>query len=53
MVVQVKPREQQSGKNMEGHQQKMEANILLLGAESVGKSGMIFTLSLLCTQSDL
>lgn len=39
MVVQVKPRIRYSSKTMEGNQQKVEANILLLGAENVGKSG--------------
>lgn len=38
MVVQVKPSAQCS-KVTEGSLQKVEANILLLGAENVGKSG--------------
>uniref|UniRef100_A0A9J7X0N4 small monomeric GTPase n=2 Tax=Cyprinus carpio TaxID=7962 RepID=A0A9J7X0N4_CYPCA len=40
MVVQVKPRIRYSSKTMEGNQQKVEANILLLGAENVGKSAL-------------
>ncbi|XP_036395154.1 ras-related and estrogen-regulated growth inhibitor-like protein [Megalops cyprinoides] len=39
MVVQVKPSSQQS-KTMDGAQQKVEANVLLLGAENVGKSAL-------------
>ncbi|XP_050992573.1 ras-related and estrogen-regulated growth inhibitor-like protein [Labeo rohita] len=38
MVVQVKSRIR--SKTMEGNQQKVEANILLLGAENVGKSAL-------------
>ncbi|XP_077052640.1 ras-related and estrogen-regulated growth inhibitor-like protein [Siphateles boraxobius] len=40
MVVQVKSRIRYSSKSMEGNQQKVEANILLLGAENVGKSAL-------------
>ncbi|XP_030645299.1 ras-related and estrogen-regulated growth inhibitor-like protein [Chanos chanos] len=40
MVVQLNPRTRQSSKIMEGNQQKVEANILLLGAENVGKSAL-------------
>ncbi|KAG5856488.1 ras-related and estrogen-regulated growth inhibitor-like protein [Anguilla rostrata] len=40
MVVQVKPNTSHSGKTMDGTQQKVEANILLLGAENVGKSAL-------------
>ncbi|NP_956659.1 Ras-related and estrogen-regulated growth inhibitor-like protein [Danio rerio] len=40
MVVQVKSRNRYSSKTMEGNQQKVEANILLLGAENVGKSAL-------------
>ncbi|XP_051949221.1 ras-related and estrogen-regulated growth inhibitor-like protein [Xyrauchen texanus] len=40
MVVQVKTRIRYSSKSMEGNQQKVEANILLLGAENVGKSAL-------------
>ncbi|XP_016104405.1 ras-related and estrogen-regulated growth inhibitor-like protein [Sinocyclocheilus grahami] len=40
MVVQVKPRVRYSSKTMEGSQQKVEANIVLLGAENVGKSAL-------------
>ncbi|XP_052389648.1 ras-related and estrogen-regulated growth inhibitor-like protein [Carassius gibelio] len=40
MVVQVKPRNRYSSKTMEGNQQKVEANILLLGAVNVGKSAL-------------
>ncbi|XP_051519262.1 ras-related and estrogen-regulated growth inhibitor-like protein [Myxocyprinus asiaticus] len=40
MVVQVKTRIRHSSKSMEGNQQKVEANILLLGAENVGKSAL-------------
>lgn len=40
MVVQVKSRIRYSSKTMEGNQQKVEANILLLGAEDVGKSAL-------------
>ncbi|XP_056110535.1 ras-related and estrogen-regulated growth inhibitor-like protein [Rhinichthys klamathensis goyatoka] len=40
MVVQVKSRIRYSSKTMEGNQQKVEANILLLGAENVGKSAL-------------
>jgi len=43
MVVQVKSRIRHSSKTMEGNQQKVEANILLLGAENVGKSGKFCT----------
>ncbi|KAJ8354682.1 hypothetical protein SKAU_G00222490 [Synaphobranchus kaupii] len=39
MVVQVKPNTNHS-KTMDGTQQKVEANILLLGAENVGKSAL-------------
>ncbi|XP_066577395.1 ras-related and estrogen-regulated growth inhibitor-like protein [Amia ocellicauda] len=40
MVVQVKPGVHPSTKTMEGNQHKVEANILLLGAENVGKSAL-------------
>ncbi|XP_067281606.1 ras-related and estrogen-regulated growth inhibitor-like protein [Pseudorasbora parva] len=40
MVVQVKSRIRHSSKTMEGNHQKVEANILLLGAENVGKSAL-------------
>ncbi|XP_051991668.1 ras-related and estrogen-regulated growth inhibitor-like protein [Xyrauchen texanus] len=40
MVVQVKTRIRYSSKSMEGNQQKVEANIVLLGAENVGKSAL-------------
>ncbi|KAK7124752.1 hypothetical protein R3I94_018964 [Phoxinus phoxinus] len=40
MVVQVKSRIRYSSKTMEGNQQKVEANVLLLGAENVGKSAL-------------
>lgn len=40
MVVHVKPRTRYSSKTMEGNQQKVEANIVLLGAENVGKSAL-------------
>ncbi|XP_062845272.1 ras-related and estrogen-regulated growth inhibitor-like protein [Trichomycterus rosablanca] len=46
MVVQVQTRirsnssNSHSNKRMEGHQHKLEANILLLGAENVGKSAL-------------
>ncbi|KAL1255686.1 hypothetical protein QQF64_013747 [Cirrhinus molitorella] len=40
MVVQVKSRIRHSSKTMEGNQQKVEANVLLLGAENVGKSAL-------------
>ncbi|XP_016086786.1 ras-related and estrogen-regulated growth inhibitor-like protein [Sinocyclocheilus grahami] len=40
MVAQVKPRIRYSSKTMEGSQQKVEANIVLLGAENVGKSAL-------------
>ncbi|KAJ8287956.1 hypothetical protein COCON_G00006150 [Conger conger] len=40
MVVQVKHNTNHSGKTMDGAQQKVEANILLLGAENVGKSAL-------------
>ncbi|MBN3317660.1 RERGL protein, partial [Atractosteus spatula] len=40
MVVQVKSSAHHSSKTMEGSQQKVEANILLLGAENVGKSAL-------------
>ncbi|MGH0185165.1 UNVERIFIED_CONTAM: hypothetical protein FKN15_017055 [Acipenser sinensis] len=40
MVVQVKPSVQHSSKMTEGSQQKVEANVLLLGAENVGKSAL-------------
>uniref|UniRef100_A0A9J7XWR9 small monomeric GTPase n=1 Tax=Cyprinus carpio carpio TaxID=630221 RepID=A0A9J7XWR9_CYPCA len=43
MVVQVKPRIRYSSKTMEGNQQKVEVNILLLGAENVGKSESIYS----------
>lgn len=39
MVVQVETRIRYSSKRMETNQTKVEANILLLGAENVGKSG--------------
>lgn len=39
MVVQVNQRTRNSSKTMDGHQQRVEANILLLGADNVGKSG--------------
>ncbi|KAL0962272.1 hypothetical protein UPYG_G00337930 [Umbra pygmaea] len=39
MVVQVNPRTRHN-KAMEGSQQKVEVNVLLLGAESVGKSAL-------------
>lgn len=39
MVVQVKPSPQLSSKAMDGNQNKVEAKVLLLGAENVGKSG--------------
>ena len=42
MVVQVTPRIRHGNKAMEGREQKVEANILLLGAENVGKSGKFF-----------
>lgn len=44
MVVLVKP----SSKVMDGNQNKVEANVLLLGAENVGKSGERKSLSLMC-----
>ncbi|XP_048882699.1 ras-related and estrogen-regulated growth inhibitor-like protein [Brienomyrus brachyistius] len=40
MVVQVKPSSNNNSKTMDGSQQKTEANILLLGAENVGKSAL-------------
>ncbi|TRY93053.1 hypothetical protein DNTS_023829 [Danionella cerebrum] len=40
MVVQVKSRIRHSSKSMDGNQQKVEANILLLGAGNVGKSAL-------------
>ncbi|XP_036421511.1 ras-related and estrogen-regulated growth inhibitor-like protein [Colossoma macropomum] len=40
MVVQVTPRIRHGNKAMEGREQKVEANILLLGAENVGKSAL-------------
>ncbi|XP_059411341.1 ras-related and estrogen-regulated growth inhibitor-like protein [Carassius carassius] len=40
MVVQVKPRIRYSSKTMEGNHQKVEVNIVLLGAENVGKSAL-------------
>ncbi|KAG9345345.1 hypothetical protein AGOR_G00209360 [Albula goreensis] len=40
MVVQVKLNSNHSSKAMDGAQQKVEANILLLGAENVGKSAL-------------
>ncbi|XP_020353415.1 ras-related and estrogen-regulated growth inhibitor-like protein [Oncorhynchus kisutch] len=40
MVVQVKPSSHHCSKTIEGTQQKVEANILLLGAEHVGKSAL-------------
>ncbi|XP_024249733.1 ras-related and estrogen-regulated growth inhibitor-like protein [Oncorhynchus tshawytscha] len=40
MVVQVKPSSHHCSKTIEGTQQKVEANILLLGAENVGKSAL-------------
>ncbi|XP_071239930.1 ras-related and estrogen-regulated growth inhibitor-like protein [Salvelinus alpinus] len=40
MVVQVKPNSHHCSKTIEGTQQKVEANILLLGAENVGKSAL-------------
>ncbi|XP_076864315.1 ras-related and estrogen-regulated growth inhibitor-like protein isoform X3 [Brachyhypopomus gauderio] len=40
MVVQVNPRTRQSSRTMEGNLQKVEANIVLLGAENVGKSAL-------------
>ncbi|XP_012689922.2 zgc:64022 [Clupea harengus] len=40
MVVQVNQRTRSSSKTMEGNQQRAEANILLLGAENVGKSAL-------------
>lgn len=39
MVVLVKPSPQLGSKAMDGNQHKVEANVLLLGAENVGKSG--------------
>ncbi|KAI4899352.1 hypothetical protein NFI96_030482, partial [Prochilodus magdalenae] len=39
MVVQVTSRTRHGSKAMEGREQKVEANVLLLGAENVGKSG--------------
>lgn len=39
MVVLVKPSPQLGSKVMDGNQHKVEANVLLLGAENVGKSG--------------
>lgn len=46
MVVQVKPSVQHSSKMTEGSQQKVEVNVLLLGAENVGKSGTSRTVTL-------
>ncbi|KAL4646715.1 ras-related and estrogen-regulated growth inhibitor-like protein [Arapaima gigas] len=40
MVVQAKPNSNNTSKTMDGSQQKVEANILLLGAENVGKSAL-------------
>ncbi|KAJ8386498.1 hypothetical protein AAFF_G00169680 [Aldrovandia affinis] len=40
MVVQVKYNSNKSSRTMEGSNQKVEANILLLGAENVGKSAL-------------
>nr|XP_023844715.1 ras-like protein family member 12 [Salvelinus alpinus] len=40
MVVQVKPSSHHCSKTIEGTQQKVEANILLLVAEKVGKSAL-------------
>ncbi|KAI1901461.1 hypothetical protein AGOR_G00034670 [Albula goreensis] len=40
MVVQVKSNSNNSSKTMDGSQQKVEANVLLLGAENVGKSAL-------------
>ncbi|KAI7799061.1 ras-related and estrogen-regulated growth inhibitor-like protein [Triplophysa rosa] len=40
MIVQVRSRNCYSSKRMEGNQQKVEANILVLGAEKVGKSAL-------------
>lgn len=39
MVVLVKPSPQLGSKAMDGNHHKVEANVLLLGAENVGKSG--------------
>lgn len=39
MVVLVKQSPQLGSKAMDGHQHKVDANVLLLGAENVGKSG--------------
>lgn len=39
MVVLVKPSPQLGNKAMDGNHHKVEANVLLLGAENVGKSG--------------
>lgn len=39
MVVQVKSNSSHCSKAMDGTQQKLVANVLLLGAENVGKSG--------------
>ncbi|KAF5892403.1 ras-related and estrogen-regulated growth inhibitor-like protein, partial [Clarias magur] len=41
MVVQVEPRIRYSSKRMDTNQPKVEANILMLGAENVGKSALI------------
>ncbi|XP_067304652.1 ras-related and estrogen-regulated growth inhibitor-like protein [Pseudorasbora parva] len=40
MVVLVKPSPQLGSKAMDGNQHKVEANVLLLGAENVGKSAL-------------
>ncbi|GAA6090429.1 ras-related and estrogen-regulated growth inhibitor-like protein [Tachysurus ichikawai] len=40
MVVQVKPNFPYCSKAMDGNQHKVEANVLLLGAENVGKSAL-------------
>ncbi|XP_028835966.1 ras-related and estrogen-regulated growth inhibitor-like protein [Denticeps clupeoides] len=40
MVVRVKPNPHHCSKAMDGSQQRFEANILLLGAENVGKSAL-------------
>lgn len=39
MVIQVKSNSGNNSKAMDGTQPKLEANVLLLGAENVGKSG--------------
>lgn len=52
MVVLVKQSPQLGSKAMDGHQHKVDANVLLLGAENVGKSGEHKT-ELVCLNTDI